>query len=208
MKWFSLFLIALFFCTPGCELKQREAELEKREAALNQKEQELIVKEKTLQIKEQELLQREQKMDSTLKADTLRQYNPALTGTWQVKMTCTETTCPGSAIGDVKTEQWNISYQATTVLVKAMTGDKLVRIYTGSFNGNTVELVEDKATKKSFAAARKVGARLYQECAKRGLVSRIKEDIYMLAPAFVISDADLDACVNILGEAIPIAVNA
>jgi len=71
-----------------------------------------------------------------------------------------------------------------------------------------VELVEDKATKKSFAAARKVGARLYQECAKRGLVSRIKEDIYMLAPAFVISDADLDACVNILGEAIPIAVNA
>jgi adenosylmethionine-8-amino-7-oxononanoate aminotransferase len=71
-----------------------------------------------------------------------------------------------------------------------------------------LELVEDKATKKSFPAARKVGARLYQECARRGLISRIKEDIFMLAPAFVISDADLDACVNILGEAIPIAVKA
>jgi len=156
MKWFSLFLIALFFCTPGCELKQREAELEKREAALNQKEQELIVKEKTLQIKEQELLQREQKMDSTLKADTIHQYNPALTGTWQVKMTCTETTCPGSAIGDVKTEQWNISYQASTVVARAMASDKLVRIYTGSFNGSTVELVEDKTSTVSDTTTKMV----------------------------------------------------
>src|SRR5262245_11253445 len=70
-----------------------------------------------------------------------------------------------------------------------------------------VELVEDKASKKPFPPARKTGARLYQECAKRGLVSRIKDDTYMLAPSFVISDADLDLCVNILGEAIPAAVN-
>ena len=56
--------------------------------------------------------------------------------------------------------------------------------------------------------ARFAGARLYQECAKRGLVSRIKDDIYMLAPAFVISDEDLDRCVNILGEAIPVVVNS
>ena len=59
-----------------------------------------------------------------------------------------------------------------------------------------VELVEDKPTKARFPAARKVGARLYQECAKRGLVSRIKDDIYMLAPAFVISDDDIDRLVN------------
>jgi adenosylmethionine-8-amino-7-oxononanoate aminotransferase len=71
-----------------------------------------------------------------------------------------------------------------------------------------VELVEDKATKKQFPAARKTGARVYQECAKRGLVSRIKDDIFMLAPAFVISDEDLDRCVNILGEAIPVAVKS
>lgn len=71
-----------------------------------------------------------------------------------------------------------------------------------------VELVEDKASKKRFSADRKVGARLYQECCKRGLVSRIKDDIYMLAPAFVISDADLDRCVNIIGEAIPAALKS
>jgi putrescine aminotransferase len=69
-----------------------------------------------------------------------------------------------------------------------------------------IELVEDKATKKQFPSDRKIGARLYQECCKRGLVSRIKDDIYMLAPAFVISDSDLDRCVNIIGESIPAAV--
>src|SRR5262245_24978159 len=71
-----------------------------------------------------------------------------------------------------------------------------------------VEFVEDKATKKAFPADRKIGARVYQECAKRGLVSRIKDDIFMLAPAFVITDAEIDQCVNILGDAIPAALKS
>jgi putrescine aminotransferase len=69
-----------------------------------------------------------------------------------------------------------------------------------------VELVEDKATKKPFPPARKMGAKVQKECANRGLVSRIKEDIYMLAPPFVVTDAELDRMVNILGEAIPAAL--
>ena len=69
-----------------------------------------------------------------------------------------------------------------------------------------IEFVEDKATKKPFPPARKVGARVQQECYKRGLVTRIKEDIYMLAPPFVATDAEIDRMVNILGEAIPAAL--
>jgi putrescine---pyruvate transaminase len=69
-----------------------------------------------------------------------------------------------------------------------------------------VELVEDKASKRPFAADRKMGARVLQECNKRGLVSRIKDDIYMLAPPFVVTDAELDRMVNIVGEAIPAAL--
>src|SRR5262245_22968842 len=71
-----------------------------------------------------------------------------------------------------------------------------------------VELVEDKATKKPFPPTRKIGVRVLQEWVKRGLVSRIKDNIFILAPAFVISDADLDQCVNILGEAIPAAIKS
>jgi putrescine aminotransferase len=69
-----------------------------------------------------------------------------------------------------------------------------------------IEFVEDKGTKKPFPPARKMGARVQQECTRRGLVSRIKDDIYMLAPPFVVTDAEIDRMVNILGEAIPAAL--
>ena len=69
-----------------------------------------------------------------------------------------------------------------------------------------VEFVEDQATKKPFPASQKFGARVQKECYRRGLVSRIKDDIYLLAPPFVISGSDIDRIVNILGEAIPAAV--
>jgi len=69
-----------------------------------------------------------------------------------------------------------------------------------------IEFVEDKTTKKPFPPARKMGARVQQECYRRGLVSRIKDDIYVLAPPFVVTDAEIDRMVNILGEAIPAAL--
>lgn len=71
-----------------------------------------------------------------------------------------------------------------------------------------IEFVEDKATKKPFPSSRKVGALVSQECFKRGLFSRIREDIFLVAPPFVISDGDIDRIVNILGEAIPAAVSS
>jgi putrescine aminotransferase len=69
-----------------------------------------------------------------------------------------------------------------------------------------VEFVEDKGTKRPFPLARKMGARVLQECYRRGLVSRIKDDIYMLAPPFVVTDDEIDRIINILGEAIPAAM--
>src|SRR5262249_29573298 len=65
-----------------------------------------------------------------------------------------------------------------------------------------VEFVEDKETKKAFAPSMKVGERVYQECVRRGLVSRFRGDIYVLAPPFVTTDQQIDQIVNILGEAI------
>jgi adenosylmethionine-8-amino-7-oxononanoate aminotransferase len=68
-----------------------------------------------------------------------------------------------------------------------------------------VELVENTQTRKPFDPARKVGERLNQECARRGLISRVRGDIYCLAPPFVTSEAEIDRIVNIVGEAIPAA---
>lgn len=146
MKGFGILLLVLLLGTSGCDLRKREEALQQKEAALNAREQQLSLREKTLQVKEDELLKREQQLDSTLKTDSTHLVNPALIGRWDVRMVCTETTCPGSAVGDTKTEVWDFSYEGNTIVVKAVVSEKLVRVYTGTYNGNTIELVEEITT--------------------------------------------------------------
>jgi hypothetical protein len=59
-------------------------------------------------------------------------------------MTCTETTCAGSAVGDTKTEEWELSYEGNTLIAKAHTNEQLIRTYKGFYTGNTIELVESR----------------------------------------------------------------
>ncbi len=65
-----------------------------------------------------------------------------------------------------------------------------------------VELVEDRAAKRSFPAGAKVGPRVLRAALERGLLSRVKGDSYLLAPPIVITDAQLDRAVEILAEAV------
>lgn len=142
-RFIFYFTLVIFFST-GCGLRQRETVLQQKEAAFAEKEKQLQYREKSLELKEQELLLLKQQLDSS-QANPHLVYNDSIVGTWNVKMTCTETTCPGSAIGDSKTETWVFTYQDKNILVKAMAGDKLVRIYTGSYDGKLVQLTEDVA---------------------------------------------------------------
>jgi hypothetical protein len=151
----TLFIIVFFsFLASGCDLRKREDELTKREAYLNQREQELLLKETTLQLKEEELVKREKKLDSTVVDSTV--YNAAIIGTWDVRMTCTETSCPGSAVGDTKTETWEIAYQENSVIARAMANNQLARVYSGFFTGNTLELVETRDAADNQPATRMV----------------------------------------------------
>ena len=65
-----------------------------------------------------------------------------------------------------------------------------------------VELVKDKQTKEEFPATDKIGPRVHDECAKRGLFSRVRGDVFCLAPPMVTSHAQLDQIVEILQESI------
>ena len=139
----------------GCDLKAREEALQKKEAEYAQREQQLSLREKSLQIREEELQQLKQKLDSVkTKTDTALVYNQQLIGEWNVKMTCTETTCPGSAVGDTKTETWNINYENNLIVAKAIASDKLVRVYTGSYDGTNLTLSEDVANTPSEPATK------------------------------------------------------
>jgi hypothetical protein len=102
--------------------------------------------EKQLQLKEEALLLKEQKTDTTLQkpaADSAL-VNLSLVGKWAVHMRCTETTCEGSAVGDIKNETWDIEYQNYTVIAKAMTDNKVVRIYTGTYKEDVLQLLAEQ----------------------------------------------------------------
>ena len=65
-----------------------------------------------------------------------------------------------------------------------------------------VEIVKDKQTKEEFDAGDKVGIRVHSACAERGLFSRVRGDVFCLAPPIVTSHAQLDQIVEILHESI------
>ena len=139
----------------GCDSKAREEALQKKETELAEKEQQLTLKEKSLQIREEELMQLKQQLDSVkTKKDTALVYNQQLIGEWNVKMTCTETTCPGSAVGDTKSETWNINYENNLIVARAMVNDKLVRVYTGSYDSTNLILSEEVTNAPTEPATR------------------------------------------------------
>jgi putrescine---pyruvate transaminase len=64
-----------------------------------------------------------------------------------------------------------------------------------------VEFVKRRDTKTPFAPEEQVGARIHAEAVARGLFSRVRGDVFVLAPAFVIPDARLDQIGDVLAAA-------
>jgi adenosylmethionine-8-amino-7-oxononanoate aminotransferase len=64
-----------------------------------------------------------------------------------------------------------------------------------------VEFVKDRETKASFAPEEQVGARIHAHAIARGLFSRVRGDIFVLAPPFVTPDETLDRVSDILAAA-------
>ena len=74
-----------------------------------------------------------------------------------------------------------------------------------------LELVEDRPTKKSFPADRKVGPRLQTEMMKRGVVTRVRPvagphpapgDSVYYAPPLVVTAAEVDRIVEVTRDAL------
>ena len=63
-----------------------------------------------------------------------------------------------------------------------------------------VEFVKDRATKTAFPPEERVGARIHAEAQARGLFSRIRGDVFVLAPPFVTPDPLLDRISEILAS--------
>ncbi len=64
-----------------------------------------------------------------------------------------------------------------------------------------IEYVADKATKKAFDPADKIGDKVLQAAIDRGLFSRVRGDVFCLAPPIIIDDSELDRLCAILRAA-------
>lgn len=178
MKLHAFILILLLSTIlPACESRQKEIALQQKEDSLNQREQQLLLREKTLEIREAEFLRKESGRDSTSLVDSSGFYNPALLGDWSVKMTCTETTCAGSAVGDVNNQEWNFSYQGNSIIAKVMEGNTLVRTYTGIYVNNTIEMTESvQGTSIQPAVKMQVRLRIINNTGMEGQREIIREN--------------------------------
>ncbi len=63
-----------------------------------------------------------------------------------------------------------------------------------------VEYVEDRTAKKVFDPARGIGPKINSETMARGMFSRVRGDVYCLAPPIVTTDATIDRIVEIVAE--------
>ena len=64
-----------------------------------------------------------------------------------------------------------------------------------------IEFVKDRQTKTPFAPEQQVGGRIHADAIARGLFSRVRGDVFVLAPAFVMADHLLDQIADILAAA-------
>ena len=65
-----------------------------------------------------------------------------------------------------------------------------------------VELVQDKATKAEFPPQEKIGTRVQAEALERGLFSRVRGDVFLLAPPIITTHAQLERAVEILAASV------
>ena len=63
-----------------------------------------------------------------------------------------------------------------------------------------VEYVKDRATKESFDSGDGIAAKINAEAVARGLFSRFRPDVYMVAPPIVVDDETIDRMVEITAE--------
>ncbi|HJO45084.1 MAG TPA: aspartate aminotransferase family protein [SAR324 cluster bacterium] len=65
-----------------------------------------------------------------------------------------------------------------------------------------VEIVKDQSNGEEFDASEKIGPKVHQAGVQRGLFSRVRGDVYCLAPPIITSEQQLDQIVDILNDSI------
>lgn len=158
----NIALLFLILSISGCGLDERKKELDKRESGITERERMVIMKEKELQLLEDSLRRNIAVKDSSLVvSDSSSLPLPdSLSGAWDVNMLCTKTNCSGFAVGDTRKETWIFIKRDEAVSVQAMQGEKLIRVYVGTFKGDGFQLSVPPTATDSLSSSMTVSLKL------------------------------------------------
>ena len=65
-----------------------------------------------------------------------------------------------------------------------------------------VEVVANRKTREPFPASAGVGPKMARTMRERGLITRVKGDIILLAPPLIVSEQEVDTIVNVVAESV------
>jgi len=155
-------LLIIVLSIYGCGLEDRKKELDERESRIAVRERLVILKEKELQLFEDSLKRNIAIRDSSLLlTDSSSLPLPdSLSGAWDVSMLCTKTNCSGFAVGDTRKETWLFVKRDEAVSVRAMQGEKLIRVYVGTFQGDGFQLSVPPTATDSLSSSMTVNLKL------------------------------------------------
>ncbi|PIF46764.1 hypothetical protein CLU96_3804 [Chryseobacterium sp. 52] len=129
-------LFACFFLLISCDYKEKEKNLTERE-------QQLLEKEKIFAKKESDYQALLKMRDSIfVKKDSviIAAWPAEISGPWNGKVICTESSCSDYAVGDQRTDIWEFDSDSTQMVTKIVNNNNLVRLYSGKFENNEIKL--------------------------------------------------------------------
>lgn len=120
----------------ACNDHTKERELMQREADLNRREQ-------MFQAKEAEYLSLLKMRDSLQYQDSIVNiiaWPEEISGQWNSKIVCVETSCSDYVIGDTRNDLWEFSQDSIQLLVNVYNKKDLIRVYASEYSNNQISL--------------------------------------------------------------------
>ncbi|CAD7811497.1 hypothetical protein CHRY9390_02366 [Chryseobacterium aquaeductus] len=147
-KYSLLFLLLLLLSFQSCDDNKKTQQLLDRENSLLEKEKLFAEKESEYQSL---LKMRDSIFNIKDTVEVVKKWPAEVFGSWSGKVICTESSCNDYVIGDQRMDTWEFDSDSTQLVSKIVNNNKLVRIYSGSYENNEVKLnyKTDSAANKS-----------------------------------------------------------
>ncbi len=130
----SVLLLMLVGCQEGDA--QKQTDLHKRDSLLTVKEKEFALKAADYQ----SLLELRDSLNMLKDSVNVNPLPVSITGNWTGKLVCTHSNCTDYVVGDVRTDEWQLSEEDGKIVAKNVNKTGVVRMYTGEYNGTEILL--------------------------------------------------------------------